>query len=68
MGGHGGRHALVVGGELGGWEAVLAGPLIPVAEPEGLRQQGPLGGPPASLLGVLADGGLLPWPTEDPHG
>jgi hypothetical protein len=35
-GGHGGGHALVVGDEFGRWEAVLAGPLIPVAKAEGL--------------------------------
>jgi hypothetical protein len=42
-GGHGGGHALVVGDELGRGEAVLAGPLVPVAEAEGLGEQGPLG-------------------------
>jgi hypothetical protein len=55
----GGGHALVVGDELGGGEAVLAGPLIPVAEAEGLGQQRPLGGQPAGLPGPLSDGGLL---------
>ena len=58
-GGHGGGHALVVGDELGGREAVLAGPLIPVAEPEGLGEQRPLGGQPPRLPGPLPDGGLL---------
>jgi hypothetical protein len=50
---------LIVGEELGRWEAVLAGPLIPVAQAEGLGEQGPLGGQPPRLLGVLAGGGLL---------
>src|SRR5215216_2333893 len=35
-GGHSGGHALVIGDELGGWEAVLAGPVVLVAEPQGL--------------------------------
>jgi hypothetical protein len=35
-GGHGGGDALVVGDELGRGEAVLASPLIPVAQAEGL--------------------------------
>ena len=55
----GGGHALAVGDEHGGWEAVLAGPLIPVAQAEGLSEQGLLGGQSTGLLGVLADGGLL---------
>jgi hypothetical protein len=38
---------------------VLAGPLIPVAQAEGLGKQGPLGGQSTRLVGVLADGGLL---------
>jgi hypothetical protein len=50
---------LVVGEELGRREAVLAGPLIPVAEAERLGEQGPLGGQPPRLLGVRAGGGLL---------
>jgi hypothetical protein len=58
-GGHGGGHALVVSDELGCWEAVLAGPLIPVAQAEGLSEQGLLGGQSTGLVGVLADGGLL---------
>jgi hypothetical protein len=62
-GGHGGSHALVVGDELGWREAVLAGPLIPVAEAEGLGEQGPLGGQPPRLLGVLAGGGLVGMPA-----
>jgi hypothetical protein len=36
--GHRGGDALVVSDELSGREAVLAGPLIPVAKPEGLGQ------------------------------
>ena len=32
-GGHGGGDALVVNGDLSGREAVLAGPLIPIAKP-----------------------------------
>jgi len=39
----GGGHALAVDGNLGGGEAVLAGPLVPVAEAQGLGEQGPLG-------------------------
>jgi hypothetical protein len=35
---HGGGHALAVSHELGRGEAVLAGPLILVAEPQGLSQ------------------------------
>ena len=62
-GGHGGGHALVVSDDLGGREAVLAGPLIPVAEPEGLGEQGPLGGQPPGLAGPLAGGGLLGMPA-----
>jgi hypothetical protein len=42
-GGHRRGDALVVEDELGGWEAVLAGPLVPVAEAQGLGEQGPLG-------------------------
>jgi hypothetical protein len=37
-GGHRRGHALVVDGEVGGGEAVLAGPLVLVAEPQGLGQ------------------------------
>ena len=55
----GGGDALVVHGDLGGREAVLAGPLIPVAEAEGLGQQRPLGGQPPSLAGPLPVGRLL---------
>ena len=62
-GGHGGGHALVVGDELGGGEAVLAGPLIPVAEAEGLGEQRPLGGQPPGLAGPLPGGGLLGMPA-----
>ena len=58
-GGHGGGDALVVSDELGRWEAVLAGPLVPVAEAEGLGEQRPLSRQPPSLAGVLAGGGLL---------
>src|SRR5829696_4187381 len=56
-GGHRGGDALVVRDELGRGEAVLAGPLIPVAEAEGLGEQGPLSGQPPSLTGPLPDGG-----------
>ena len=59
----GGGHALVVDDELGGREAVLAGPLIPVAEAEGLGEQGPLGGQPPGLAGPLPGGGLLGMPV-----
>ena len=62
-GGHGGGHALVVGDELGGREAVLAGPLIPVAEAEGLGEQRPLGRQPPGLAGPLPGGGLLGMPA-----
>jgi hypothetical protein len=58
-GGHGGGHALVVSHELGCWVAVLAGPLVPVAEAQGLGEQRPLGGQPPGLLGALAEGRLL---------
>jgi hypothetical protein len=58
-GGHRGRHALVVDHDLGGREAVLAGPLIPVAEAEGLGEQGPLGRHTPGLAGPLSGGGLL---------
>jgi hypothetical protein len=37
-GGHAGSHALVVSDELSRGEAVLAGPLIPVAKPQGLGE------------------------------
>jgi hypothetical protein len=37
-GGYGGDHALAVGDELGRREAVLASPLIPIAQPEGLGE------------------------------
>ena len=71
-GGHGGGHALVVSDELGGREAVLAGPLIPVAEPEGLGEQRPLGRQPPGLAGPLPDGGLLGMaaglPSAQPPG
>ena len=63
MAAHGGGHALVVGDELGGGEAVLAGPLIPVAEPEGLGEERPLGRQPPRLAGPLPDGGLLRMPV-----
>jgi hypothetical protein len=36
--GHGRGHALVVDLKLDGREAMLAGPLIPIAQPQGLRQ------------------------------
>ena len=62
-GGDGGGHALVVSDELGGREAVLAGPLVPVAEPQGLGEQRPLGRQPPGLAGPLPDGGLLGMPT-----
>ena len=55
----GGGDALVVDHDLGRREAVLAGPLIPVAKPQGLRQQRPLSGQPPGLAGPLPDGGLL---------
>ena len=58
-GSHGGGHALIVSDELSRREAVLAGPLIPIAQPQGLSQQGPLSGQPPSLPGPLPDGGLL---------
>jgi hypothetical protein len=38
---------------------MLAGPLIPVAKPQGLSEQGPLGGQPADLPGPLPESGLL---------
>ena len=50
-GGHRRGDALVVGDELGHGEAVLAGPLIPVAEAQGLGEQGPLGRQPPRLPG-----------------
>ena len=59
----GGGHALVVSDELGRWEAVLAGPLIPVAKAEGLGEQRPLSGQPPRLPGPLPDGGLLGMPA-----
>src|SRR5215211_7913837 len=59
----GGGDALVVGDELGGREAVLAGPLIPIAEAEGLGEQRPLSGQPASLPGPLPSGGLRRMPA-----
>ena len=62
-GGHGGGHALVVSDELGGREAVLASPLVPVAQAEGLGQQGPLGGQPTGLVGLLPCGRLLGMPA-----
>jgi hypothetical protein len=49
---------LVVDLKLSGREAVLAGPLVPVAEAERLREQGPLGGQSASPAGPLPSGGL----------
>jgi hypothetical protein len=55
----GGGHALVVNGDLSGRVAVLAGPLVPVAEAEGLGQQRPLSGQPPGLAGPLAGGDLL---------
>jgi hypothetical protein len=58
-GGDGGGDAMVVSDELGHREPVLASPLIPIAEAEGLGQQGPLGRQSTRLVGVLADGGLL---------
>jgi hypothetical protein len=58
-----GSHALVVGDELGRWEAMLAGPLIPVAEAKGLSEQRPLGRQPAGLAGPLPDGCLLRMPA-----
>jgi hypothetical protein len=48
-GGHGDGHALAVDHELGGGGAVLAGPLVGVAQPQRLRQQRPLGRQPARL-------------------
>ena len=54
--GYGSGHALVVNSELGGWEAMLAGPLIPVAETEGLGEQGPLGREPPAVAIPLAGG------------
>jgi hypothetical protein len=60
----GGGHALVVDGELCGGEAVLAGPLIPVTQAEGLGQQRPLGGQPPALAGPLPGGGLLGMPAD----
>jgi hypothetical protein len=62
-GGHGGGHALVVGHELGRGEAVLAGPLIPVAEAEGLSEERPLGGQPSGLPGPLPGSGPLGVPA-----
>ena len=60
---HGGGHALVVGDELGGWEAVLAGPLVPVAKAESLSEQRPLRRQPTGLPGPLPDGRLLRMPA-----
>ena len=62
-GGHRGGHALVVSDELSRREAVLAGPLIPVAETEGLSEQWPLGRQPLRLPGPLPHGGLLAMPA-----
>jgi hypothetical protein len=56
---HGGGDALVVSDELGCWEPMLAGPLIPIAQPQGLGEQRPLGCQPLRLAGVLAAGRLL---------
>jgi hypothetical protein len=53
-GGHRGGDALVIEGELGGREAVLAGPLIPVTQAESLGQQRPLRRQPPCLLGLMA--------------
>ena len=61
-----GGHTLVVSDELGGREAVLTGPLIPIAQPQGLSQQRPLSGQPPRLLGVLSGGGLLGMETSLP--
>ena len=55
----GGGHALVVSDELGRREAVLTGPLIPVAQAQGLGEQRPLSGQPPGLTGPLPSGGLL---------
>ena len=63
-GGHRGSHTLVVDGELGGGEPVLAGPLVPVTEAEGLGQQRPFRGQPPALPGPLpGGGGLLGMPA-----
>jgi hypothetical protein len=66
-GGHGGGNALVVDLEFGGGEAVLAGPLIPVAQPQGLRELGPLGRQPPPVAGPLpgrSDGGMPAVPAR----
>ena len=62
-GGHGGGDALVVHHELGGWEAVLTGPLVLVAQPQGLSEQGPLGRESAGLPGAPPAGRLLGMPA-----
>jgi hypothetical protein len=63
-GGHSGGHALAVSDELGHREAVLAGPLVGVAQPQSLGQQRPLGRQPPGLAGPLPDGGLLRMPAS----
>jgi hypothetical protein len=62
-GGHRGGHALVVDGELRGGVAVLAGPLVGVAQSERLAQQRPLGRQSPTVLGALAGGGPLGMPA-----
>jgi hypothetical protein len=58
-GGYGGGNALVVDGEVSDREAVLARPLILVAEPQGLGEQRPLGSQAAGVLAALAGGSLV---------
>jgi hypothetical protein len=58
---------VVVDHHLGGREAVLAGPLVPIAEAEGLGEQRPLGGQPLSEPVALTGGcslGMLAIPTS----
>ena len=62
-GGHRGGHALVISDELRRWEAVLAGPVIGVAQPQGLGQQRPLGRQPPGLPRPLPDSGPLGMPV-----
>src|SRR5829696_4353590 len=50
--------AQVVDHDLGRREAVLTGPLIPIAQPEGLGEQRPLSRQPSGLAGPLPDGSL----------
>jgi hypothetical protein len=65
-GGHGGGDALVVEGEAGGGEAMLAGPAVHEAKPQGLGQQRPRRRQLAALPGAMPHGrplGMAAVPT-----